>query len=167
MHCEKMFAFYNIKDMEDRMAGASGQEANRLKQSAIHISKESGVMCAFTAMYTVLEGVEMHLQPLNQDGLGAPMQPFTQAQCRGQERYNSLAPGFCCDTSASFALNRGESIGGRVDCRWSPSAMDDFESAESRPWTIIAAIIAVLIIILSLALGIGLRSSESNPKINS
>jgi hypothetical protein len=166
MHCEKMFAFYNIKDMEDKMAGARGEEANRLKQSAIQLSKESGVICAFTALYTVLEGVEMHLQPsLGQERFGLTMQPFTQAQCRGQEKFRSVSRQCYGDTSASLqqGMNRGAAIDLMVDCQ--SSARSGFRTpgavkrSRSLPWTGIIAIIAVLIIILALGLGFGLRSS--------
>jgi hypothetical protein len=84
----KLFAFFNIKDMESRIAGSQPREAEALRTSVVQLSKEARLISAFTAMFTMVDGVEMHLQPsLGQDDFAYGMQYFTQDQCRGQESF--------------------------------------------------------------------------------
>jgi uncharacterized protein YegL len=83
----KFHAFFNIKDLQDRIPLASPEDAKRLKASIISLSQQSGLISDFTALYTVLEGAQLHCMPsLGQERFNS-YQPFTQGQCRGQERY--------------------------------------------------------------------------------
>jgi hypothetical protein len=81
----KMFAFFNIKDLETRIPPLRGPRVEALRANVIELSKEARLVSAFTAMFTLVDGVELHLQPsLGQAAFGMGMQPFTQDQSRMQ-----------------------------------------------------------------------------------
>jgi hypothetical protein len=86
----KFHAFMNIKDLQDKIPLASLDDARRLKGSIISLSQQSGIISDFTALFTVLEGVELNIEAsLGQERFSG-MQPFTQGQCRGHERFRAL-----------------------------------------------------------------------------
>jgi uncharacterized protein YegL len=87
----KFHAFFNIKDLQDKIPLASPSDAKRLKASIITLSQQSGIISDFTALYTVLEGAELHFKASLGQERFASIQPFTQGQCRGQERFQSIA----------------------------------------------------------------------------
>jgi hypothetical protein len=90
LHLRKFYAFHSIKDLQDRIPLASPEQARQLKNTIMSISQATGILSDFTAMFTVLEGAELHFQPsLGQDAF-QEMQPFTQGQCRGQERFRVI-----------------------------------------------------------------------------
>jgi Mg-chelatase subunit ChlD len=87
----KFHAFFNIKDLQDKVPLASPEEARQLKTSIIALSQRSGLISDFTAMFTVLEGAHLHFLPSLGQERFASMQPFTQGQSRGQERFRCIS----------------------------------------------------------------------------
>jgi Mg-chelatase subunit ChlD len=87
----KLFAFFNIKDMASRIPVVHGAEADALRANVVQMSKDAHLISVFTAMFTMVDGVELHLQPsFGQERFACGMQGFTQDQCRGQERFRAM-----------------------------------------------------------------------------
>jgi len=55
---DKLFAFFNIRDMEEKLTLANKNEIEILRQNAIKVSCQYGVVSQFTAMQSFSDGVE-------------------------------------------------------------------------------------------------------------
>jgi hypothetical protein len=56
IHIDKLFAFYNIRDLEESITIASAEEKEKIRQNVVKQSLMNGVVSQFTAIYRVNDG---------------------------------------------------------------------------------------------------------------
>jgi hypothetical protein len=146
IHMGKLYAFYNIKDLQDRIPLASPEEARQLKDTIVSLSQTTKILSDFTAMFTVLEGASMHFIPsLGQDQF---MQPFTQGQCRGQECFRGQ------DEMMLLSISNRTKFVPQLTQEACASGACPTSTRQCRIVTILVAAFALLIIVAFILLGI-------------
>ena len=65
---EKLFAYHNIRDMEDRLINSTDQKESKIiKENIIELSIQCSVVSSFTGMFTVINGVEQKPEDLQKE----------------------------------------------------------------------------------------------------
>jgi hypothetical protein len=106
IHIDKLFAFYNIRDLEESITFASEEEKEKIRQNVVKQSLMNGIVSQFTAMYNVNDGEnapqKITRQNAQAEDLEIPSnyyscsQVLNARQMRGQTSYygSSFEPDF-------------------------------------------------------------------------
>lgn len=113
---QKLFAYHNIRDMEDKLINSrKPEESEMIRENIVRLSMQCSVVSSFTGMFTVINGVEQKLQnndqqmdcynqgqnkfvsPAQQFSFQHPhrqvcQQQMTQKQCWAQTAYEQRSP---------------------------------------------------------------------------
>jgi len=98
IHIDKLFAFYNIRDLEESITFAAAEEKEKIRQNVINQSLMNGIVSQFTAMCNVVDDgdksqkvVRQRAQVQEEEEIDHYQPQFSQVmnsrQMRGQSNY--------------------------------------------------------------------------------
>ena len=92
---DKLFAFFNIRDLEDSMQNLSKKEKDKVKKNVISLSLKSGIVSQYTAMYTVItDESDTKLKSKSKE-----ITQFAQELNARQMRVNDIDMSYCSQNS--------------------------------------------------------------------